>query len=110
MASPNKLTHIGNGFFNFTNANGNQELVSIERETEKQANNTKLIADKIVINSEDNLTNEFVTAHITAKAEDLSPLMIENCPVYNSNNEAKNAGLETGMLYRTDIGKLMIVD
>lgn len=49
-----------------------------------------------------------VRLHVVKDSRDLSPAVIQGCPVYADNAAATAAGLTAGMLYRTATGILMV--
>lgn len=53
-------------------------------------------------------TSPAATFHIVKKAADITPAIIENCPVFADNDSAIAAGIPMGGLYRTADGTLKI--
>ncbi|MEZ4853482.1 hypothetical protein [Flavobacterium sp.] len=70
---------------------------------QKEANNT----EKVIVGTL--FSNKSTSLHIVKRATDLSPLLLSKVPTFNSNDEAKKAGLKEGMLYKDKEGDLMIV-
>lgn len=102
--SSNKITYLGNGLYLF-DENGTEAHYY-----NSAIYNSNLVhSKKLIINTQLSEESDYATLSITKKDNELSPLKIDGCQVFDSNKAALKAGLDIGAIYRSPNGKLKIV-
>ncbi|MEZ4853483.1 hypothetical protein [Flavobacterium sp.] len=93
----------------------NDKFIKIDKAAlmaNRTQNNNAVDLDTFTYNKSElnigNITENFATVNISGKNKK-SPVTLEDCPVFNSNEEALENGLQEGMVYKTTTGNLKIV-